>query len=108
MSSEEHLKETVGDAAAEAGEHMIGLMDVILLAGLLVGAFWWIRYERRKREEAAAAHRSYTLQSVPPSPTSTYNPLPVRPIKLTHFRPAVPGFFPFKYAILSLGKCFNY
>lgn len=44
-------------------EPLLGILDIILLAALIIGAGWWFMRNKRQKEEITAA-RSYSIQCV--------------------------------------------
>lgn len=62
--------EAVVEAEAEA---LFGLLDVVILAALAAFGIWWVLGNRRKAQEQANAHKSYSLQPTSMATASTDN-----------------------------------
>lgn len=62
--------EAVVEAEAEA---LFGLLDVVILAALAAFGIWWVMGNRKKAQEQANAHKSYSLQPTSMATASTDN-----------------------------------
>lgn len=70
MADKVEAVEAVVEAEAEA---LFGLLDVVILAALAAFGIWWVMGNRKKAQEQANAHKSYSLQPTSMATASTDN-----------------------------------
>lgn len=51
--------EAVVEPEAEA---LFGFLDIVILAALAAFGIWWVLSNKKKQQEQANAHKSYSLQ----------------------------------------------
>ncbi|XP_034251435.1 NADPH--cytochrome P450 reductase [Thrips palmi] len=65
--------EPVEAAVEPEAEALFGLLDVVILAALAAFGIWWVMSNKKKQQEQANAHKSYSLQPTSMAAAATDN-----------------------------------
>lgn len=63
----------VVEAVEPEAEALFGLLDVVILAALAAFGIWWVLSNKKKQQEQANAHKSYSLQPTSMAAAATDN-----------------------------------